>query len=386
MDGAGSLAWLAGKEVAFTGRLASLTRAEAAELVRSFGGEHVDDLTRQTAFLVVGQEGLPLSRNGRLTRKLQRARFLQVTGRPVILTEQEFFARLGLAASADGVHRRYTTAQLCRLLRIPRDRLRSWIRHNLIQPIATAHGVGFFDFQQVTAVKTLWDLTRAGVTPGQIRRSLEQLHHWLPDVAEPLAKLAVIERGGRLLFRLDEGQLAEPTGQLQLDFGDEPVPSRAVIESGPRSADDWWELGCDLESRGRLEEAAQAYRQALLAGGPDARLCFNLGNVLYALGQKGQAAERFRQAVELDPAMAEAWNNLGNALAELDQGDEARAAFEEALKRNPVYADTHYNLADLLEQLGRGADARPHWQAYLKLEPVGRWAAYARKRLPPRLG
>src|SRR5258707_322709 len=68
---------LAGQKVAFTGKLASLTLAEAKELLRACGAEWVPTVTAQTALLVVGQDGLPLRRDGRLTRNLQMARRLQ---------------------------------------------------------------------------------------------------------------------------------------------------------------------------------------------------------------------------------------------------------------------------------------------------------------------
>jgi tetratricopeptide (TPR) repeat protein len=373
--------WLCGKQVAFTGRLASMTRPEAAKLIEAHGGTFVTIVSRHTAFLVVGQEGLPLTKDGQLSNKLQKARQLEGSAGITILSEEEFFDRLGVADRSGGVHRLFNTAQLCRLLRLPRAQLRSWLREGLIAPAQTAQGVSFFDFQQVTSVKTLFELSRAGVKPGQIRRSLEQLRRWVAAAEEPLAQLALIERDGRLLVRLDEGQLAEPSGQLQFDFA---ADGFTPVVEGPAAtppADHWWELGCDQERAGRLQEAAASYRQALAAGGPNPQLCFNLGNVLYALGQKGQAAERFRQAVELDGSFSEAWNNLGNVLAELRQCDDAVAAYRQALKLQPCYADAHYNLADALEQAGALAEARSHWKTYVRLEPMGPWARYARQRL-----
>ncbi len=380
--------WLQDKQVAFTGRLASMTRSEAANLVRECGGKFVSAVNRQTSLLVVGQEGLPLTRRGHLTRRLEKARALDGTGLHgslEILAEEDFFARLGLASSSGEVHRRYSMSQLCRLLRLPGSQLRRWVRMELVKPVESQSGVCFFDFQQVTSVKTLWELTRAGITPGQIRRSLEQLRNWLPaGVEEPLSVLSIIERDGRLLVRLQEGQLADPSGQIYLDFSKGlPAEVVGVMEAQPgRTADQWWDQGHDLETAGDLKGALESYRQALLAGGPNARLCFNLGNVLYALGRPGEAAERFRQAIELDSASPEAWNNLGNTLCELNQHAAALAAYRLGLKHAPGYADLHYNLADALDRLGRFDEARSHWQAYLSQVPAGPPGAdYARHRL-----
>src|SRR4051812_35068254 len=111
--------WLAGKQVAFTGRLASLTRTEAAALIGAHRGQYVDSVTRTTSILVVGQEGWPLRKNGTLTHKLQQAQRLQRAGQPIaILSEEELLHRLGLEARASDIHHLYTMAQLGRLLRV----------------------------------------------------------------------------------------------------------------------------------------------------------------------------------------------------------------------------------------------------------------------------
>lgn len=381
MDKTGT-AWIRGRRVAFTGRMASLTRAEAADLVRNHGGEYAPALTRNTSFLIVGQEGWPLTGDGALAPKLRRARKLQDAGAELtVLSEEDFLSRLGFSPQTPGVHRLYSTAQLCRLLRVTRRRLQTWVRTGLIRPVHIVQGVGYFDFQQVTSARTLIDLTRGGVTPDRLRRSLNQLQLWLPDLRMPLAQLAVIERDGRLLVRLGDGQLAEPSGQGVFDFPDAVVPMTVEWKPSHRSAEDWTAEAHAYEEIERWEEAAEAYRQALLLSGPNAELCFELGNALFALGQRGRSAERFRQAVEIDPGYTEAWNNLGNVLAELGDNDEALDALRKAVELDPGYGDAHYNLADLLDTLGRRDEAHPHWEAYLRFDGSSEWAAYARSRL-----
>jgi tetratricopeptide (TPR) repeat protein len=389
-------AWLHGRKVAVTGRMASLTRDEAASLIAAHGGELTPTLNRHTSFLIVGQEGWPLGEDGALSPKLQKARRLQQQGAALqVLSEEEFLNRLGIGSQAQEIHRVYSTSQLCRLLRVSRGRLQSWVRMGLIQPTETSNGVSYFDFQQVTSARTLVSLAQFGVRPDKIRRSLEQLQGWLPEVGLPIAQLAVIERDGRVLVRLSEGQLAEPSGQGVFEFPDgERVRNdeanndklvtcqfRQVETSPPRTAEQWFEDGCAHEEEGRWAEAAEAYRLALLVGGPNAQTCFNLGNVLYALRQKGRAAERYRQAVEIDRTFVEAWNNLGNTLVEIGEPEEALDALRKALELNPHYADAHYNVADLLDTLGRAEEAQLHWEAYLRFDPSSEWARYARKRL-----
>lgn len=372
---------LEGKQVAFTGKLATMTLAEAAELVQSRGGRLGRQVGRDTAVLVVGQEGLPLTRKGGLTAKLEKAHKLQDAGELLILSEDDFFTRLGLMGQATDVRRLYNTGQLCRLLGVGRDQLRAWLRAGLIGPAATVQDVPFFDFRQATATKTLLSLARAGVTTGQVRRSLERLGRYMPGLEYPLEKLALLDRGGELLFRLENGQLAEPSGQIHFDFPAATSPATVEVATAPWTVQQLWQAGLTSETAGRLEESAEAYREALRLGGPDAQLCFNLGNVLAKRGQPARAAERFWQAVELQPDYSEAWNNLGLVLVELGELPEAVRAYREALKSDPAYGNAHYNLADALEQVGRFQEARAHWQTFLRLEPSGDWAAYAKARV-----
>jgi len=373
---------LDGRRIAFTGRLATMTRAEAEAVVREQGGVPDQNVSRHTSLLVVGQEGWPLQNDGRLTAKLVRAKRLIAIGYHIgVVTELEWLAMLGLEDSADTVRRRFTLAQLAAVLKIPRSRLHSWIRAELVEPVETQHGVPMFDYQQVANLRTLWQLTQAGVSVDRLRQSLEQLERWFPRIGA-CPSLSLLQKQGRILVRLDSGALAEPTGQMQLDFGDD-AHGVAVAEQSTqeRSAADRFQRGCSYEEAGDLLRAALAYREALALGDPQPQICFNLGNVLYAQGQLRDAAEQFRQAAHLDSHFAEAWNNLGNVHADLGDQDQAIAAFKQAVAARPGYADAHYNLADTLQSLHRFSEARRHWKEYLRLEPQGEWARYARRCL-----
>jgi tetratricopeptide (TPR) repeat protein len=385
-----------GKTVAFVGRLASMTREQFADVVASFGGtySHGPGLGVAASVVVLGQESLPLTRDGDLLRGLRMARVMQRRGgrRITVLPEEQFLAGLGLESHREHVRRLYTTAMLTAVLDVSRESVRAWVRAGLISPAATVSGVWQFDFQQVAAAKTLCELAAAGISPGKIRRSLRQLRQWMPEAQQPLQQLALLEGDGRVLVRTGDGALAEPTGQLQLfatkqQPADETDTAPIAMRLGPpppaepHDAAEWRRQALEQELEGYLDEAAASYREALLAGGPDAQTCFDLALMLSNLGKKPEAAERYRQAIEVDPNFADAWNNLGDVLADLGQLDEACAAFRRALSIDPGDLRANYNLADTLDRLGRNAEAAPHWRAYLKSDTTSPWAARARKRL-----
>lgn len=373
---------LAGQRVAFTGRLASMPRHQAAQLVAQRGGQFTPNVNRQTTLLVVGREGSPLRRDGRLTRKLQVARELQRTGKSLeVVPEERFLARLGLHPEERQICGQYGMAELTRLLGLRRGQIESWQHTGLIAPSRFQEGQPCFDFRQVAAAQTLRELLKSGVEIRRIVRSLRQLQGWFQN-DEPVEALLsrLLHDGKRIFLRTEAGRLTETNGQFLLEFPEEDTPASIPWSRGVDEAE-LFEKAVRLEQAGEFEEAAKNYRQLLLEVGPDADVSFNLANVLHSLGEVQAAIERLHETVMLDPHYTVAWNNLGNLLAEQKQLNEACTAYQTAVALEPDYEDAHYGLADVLEQLGRLDEARSHWHAYLQYEQTGPWADYARTRL-----
>ena len=381
-----------GRYVVHTGNLAWVTREQLADVVESFGGHHTNNLGAGVAVLVIGERDLPLNHDGTLSQHLRLARAME-RGRTLgalILSERRFLEGLGLerltgAGEGDEGPRLYTTATLTDMLEIPPARIRAWVAAGLVRPAKTVHGVWHFDFRQVAAVKTLDRLIRSGVKPGRLRRSLGQLRNWLPQAEQSLEQLALLERDGELLVRLEQGGLSALDGQLQLDFSGGGNAAEAVaplrLYAGPSTAAQWFEQGVEQQRAGYLAEAAESYRQALQVGGPAARVCFDLANVLRELGQRREAIERYLQAVEIDKDFGDAWNNLGIVLCDLGRKEAACTAFRRAIAADSGDARAYYNLADVLDELGLRAEAAEYWRHYLLHDSGSPWSQYARERL-----
>jgi len=367
---------IAGREVVIAGRLLSLSRAEAYERVAACGGRLAEHPGDDTAWVVVADAGAPLGEDGRLADPLIEARARIERGQALtLLSEDEFLERLGLVEPGAALRRLYTSAQLARILDVPPRALAAWVRAGLIRPARTSRRLASFEFREVAQARALARLAARGVKPGQIRASLEALSRWWPGARASLAQLDALEEQGALCVRTPAGDLAEPSGQLRLDFhaasAGEPAPSGEL----------WFQRALRLEQEERLAEAAQAYARALDPAHARPEVAFNLGNVLYGLERLEEACAAFQLATQLDPEYVEAWNNLGNALSLLGRHDEASAAIERALALAPDYADAHFNLAETLAASGNVDGARRHWRTYLEHDPDSSWAAEVRARL-----
>jgi tetratricopeptide (TPR) repeat protein len=371
---------LLGDRVAFTGKLASMTRRDALALVRDLGGRAGDEPSDRMTLLVVGMHGWPLLESGRLTRKLALAESMRAAGARIrILSEQAFRELVGLEPAPASLSKTHDAAQVSAVLGIDRATLERWDQLGLVQ----AHA-GRYDFRDLVSLRTVADLVVRGVSPRVIRKSLEGLREILPGVEQPLAQLSILADSGRIRAEVGDALLA-PDGQLELQF-----ERRSAAPSEPRSlrlapaagdAGHWLAEGLAHEEAGRPREAERAYRRAIRIDPSSATAQFNLGNALLARGRAEAAAERFRQAAALDPTHAPSRFNLSHALEELRRPRAAAHALRRVVRLDPAYADAWFNLAALCEQLEDSEGAERGWKEYLRLDPSGAWADEARRRL-----
>ena len=115
--------------VAFTGRLACMSRAEAFEVVRSHGGTPSQAVTRQTKVLVVGELGWPLLDDGRPSNKLSKA---SSYGIPAV-SERRFLEWIGRAVP-DSWSKTYSAGQIAALSKLSSNTIDELVRFGLLNP------------------------------------------------------------------------------------------------------------------------------------------------------------------------------------------------------------------------------------------------------------
>ena len=405
---------LAGEQLVFLGKLTSMTRQEACELVREHGGTVLSDGLNDenaTATLVVIGDNQPDLSSALQTDKLSHQRLAEevAAGRTQLLHESELWQRLGLVHDEDGEHhvvhhavqRLYTPSMLAELLGVPAAAIRRWHRRGTLHACQSVRRLPYFNFAEVAVARHLATLHNAGCSLAVIDRKLTELHRSMPEVARPLCDPAVVVSGRQLFLRRGD-DLAEPGGQLLIDFDkpteiDEPQEVLLSVAEGLQQSQfaqgeatetlsTFDQLQLDAlkwEDQGELGRAVETYRTLLMAAGPKAEIHFALADLLYRMGDLAAARERFYAAIELDEEYVEARASLGCVLAEHGELDLAVAAFEGALAFHADYADVHYHLANALDRLQKNDEAEFHWRTFLALAPESPWAEMARERLEP---
>jgi tetratricopeptide (TPR) repeat protein len=397
---------LSGRRIALLGKLASMPRREAEQLIRERGGRVVEISAAQADIVVVSDDA---AGNQRLLSGDERfddaARAAFAAGELELVRESELWARLGLVDAGQGIARLYTPAMLADLLHAPIAAIRHWHRRGALQAAREVRRLAYFDFGEVRVARKLVQLLAAGCSLSTINRRLSELSRLLPEMPRPLAEPAVVVEGRRLIIRRGES-LAEPTGQLLIDFdASQSAGDMGTAESGPVAipfsagealrgqaprqprgahpfvAEDLRSLAAELEGNAREDQAVEVYRAILISGQSTADDHFALAELLYRSGDLSAARERYYVAIERDEDFVEARSNLGCVLAELGDHSLAEAAFRGALEYHPDYADAHYHLARLLDRENRAAEAARHWHLFMNLAPASPWADEARDRI-----
>lgn len=379
---------LLGHRIAFAGKFATLTRAEAVTFIARAGGRVTSIINAQTTMLVVGMRGWPLMDSGRIPKKLADAERFRADGKPIrILSETAFREIVGLEAPGDPAVKSLSGSQVCRALGIEVRVLQRWEQCGLVRSHEDQ-----YDFRDLVSLRTVTGLVARGVSPVVIRKSLDALGAFLPGVDRPLAQLNIlVHDSGELVAELEEALLTQ-SGQLEFRFDtqaaeqasrstDQAPQPLQLVRPDSRDSAAWIEVGLRHEEADELDKAEHAYRRAAALAPSDAAPQFNLGNVLLAGGRLEAAAERYAQAAALDAAHARAWFNLAHVQDALKDRHSALKYLRKAIAADPTYADAHFNLGDLAERLGDIATAIAAWDDYLKLDPASEWSGEARRRL-----
>jgi Flp pilus assembly protein TadD len=344
--------------VAFTGRLACMTRAEAFEVVRQRGGTPSQTVTKRTNLLIVGELGWPLLDDGRPSNKLGRA---NAYGIPVA-SERRFLEWIGKTVP-DAVHKTYSVDQIAALSHLSGDMIRELTQFGLLDERS-----GRFGFRDLASARQIAKLLADGVRLSEITRAVSQIRKWLPDVG--LANVRLHARPHHSL------EVEQPSGRT-----DQHGQFVLAVDRSQSNPDDMFEQAQSAEEAGDIAEAERLYRILMKSDQTDASAPFNLGNLLRADGRNVEAEAALRAATRVDPTFADAWYNLSDLLDEQGRSEAAIECLRAALRVAPDYADAMFNLALLLQRTNQYAEAADYWRRYLASDCQSEWAARARRSL-----
>ena len=271
----------------------------------------------------------------------------------------------------------FTTREVAKIALLPDARIRSCVRAGVLAPHRDRRGRLEWSFQDLLLLKTTKGLLDARVPLARIKRMVGSLRRQLPD--DPALSSVTIYADGERVVAWDGSARWQPdSGQFLFNFDVQAVASKAKrSEPAPtprpaaplpttRTAEQWFNLGCELDATSP-EEARHAYHQALELDPGLADAHVNLGRLYHEAAQLDRAESHYRAALRRDPSDHLAQFNLALVLEEEGRADEAIHAYHAALRASPDFADAHYNLGLLFDSLGKRSQAMTHLRNARKL-------------------
>jgi hypothetical protein len=158
--------------VAFTGRLACMSLAEAFDVVRQRGGMPSPAVTKRTQVLIVGELGWPLLDDGLPSHKLSRATALGIP----IVSERRFLEWVAKSPS-DNDQKTYSADQLAALSKMSIGMVRELSQLSLLD-----ERDGRFGFRDLASARQIAKLLNDGVRLSEIIRAVSEIRKWLPTV------------------------------------------------------------------------------------------------------------------------------------------------------------------------------------------------------------
>jgi Flp pilus assembly protein TadD/uncharacterized membrane protein len=153
------------------------------------------------------------------------------------------------------------------------------------------------------------------------------------------------------------------------DWSDSLTLYEKTVQTAPQCARAHSNLGEAYASRGRIDEAIEACRQALAIKPRYAEARYNLGFACYKKGRLDEAIEEYKEAIAVEPDYPMALNNLGSAC--LEKGDPHTAVFYymKALEFKSVRPEVLVGLGTAFSKMGMIDRAIARVKTALALKP-----------------
>jgi DNA-binding transcriptional MerR regulator len=265
----------------------------------------------------------------------------------------------------------YSSADLCRILRLSTSGVRSCLRAALL-PICRSKRSHHYSFQQLVVLRTAKGLHDAGVSMQRIRKVLDSLHRQLGE-GEVLSSLNIYASGKRVVVWDGRSRWQPDSGQFLLNFETTQLGKPTALPRRRRRQPSQAETALTWFDRARgladdsPKEARRAYLEAIRLRPTFVEAHVNLGLLHHHDGNLKDAEACYRRALHYGPTLAVAHFNLAVVLEDQHETRGAVAAYEAALSVDSTFREAHLNLAQLYEQLGCRRDAVRHYAAAKRL-------------------
>ncbi len=248
----------------------------------------------------------------------------------------------------------YDTSEVAELSGLSANQVRALARDGLIG--RRIRGRYRFGFQDLVLSRTARRLLKNGVRLAVVRRALKALTNVAGEDLQTTAvrvrsagrEVVVVDHGGTFNLESGQGVIDFSLGRVANNMAPKVIALKTTT-TDEVSADEWYDIGCDLEAAGMTDQARAAYENTLRSYPGHADAHVNLGRLDAVAGQHKSAEKHYMAALAVVPQHALAWFDLGVLYEDQRRVRDAIDAYKQAIQSDAEFADPHYNLSRLLE-------------------------------------
>jgi tetratricopeptide (TPR) repeat protein len=266
---------------------------------------------------------------------------------------------------AGGRAQTFSTRAAARIVAVSPDRIRYWVRNELVRPAGRRGKRWRFAFSDLLVMRLAKELipTRRHLRP--IRQCLDRLQRFF-EPSRPVTSLKLQADEGRIVVRDGAVSFEAESGQLLLAFDQAGAPGVVEERFGPARARERFDEALRMAERDPLK--ALALYSAVLGREPrnfDAHM--KVAALLESQGDMTGSLRHLLGAAAILPTNAEVHLRLGQLYRKRGEPESAVNSLRRATECDPSSIEAHRNLAELYEQLGRRRDALRHLSAAHRL-------------------
>ncbi|HLW72316.1 MAG TPA: MerR family transcriptional regulator [Candidatus Binataceae bacterium] len=252
----------------------------------------------------------------------------------------------------------FSTRAAARILAVSPDRIRYWVKHQLVSPAAKRGRRHRFAFNDLLLMRMAKELLPSRAHLKSFRLRFDGIARYF-GARRPLTSLnlrsengQILVRDGNLVFEAESGQLLlwpageRPTGKIEDGFG--PARLRARFEEARRLAES------------DPLRALMLYNDLIGREPRNFEVHLQMAALLEREGDLVGAMRHLHGAAMLVPANAEVHLRLGLLQRKREEFELALQSFQRATECDPLVAEAHRNLVELYERIGRKRDALRH--------------------------
>ena len=250
----------------------------------------------------------------------------------------------------------FSTRAAARILAIPPDRIRYWVKRSLVRPLTRGRQMRF-GFDDLLVMRLAKDLlpTRHHLEP--VRRCLERVRGMFGP-SRPVTSLRLANHDGQIVVRDGNVMVEAMSGQILLNFSPS-LPGKVDERFGPARVRERFEEARKLAESDPLR-ALMLYSELIGREPRNFEAHLDLANLLEREGDLAGALRALHGAAAIAPTNADVHLRLGLLYRRREDAANALSSFLRAAECDPLSLAAHRNLAELYESMGRKREALRH--------------------------